>query len=135
MSRLPTEVPEELNHLSYVVIGAAIAVHQALGPGLNEGAYESALAVELAHRGIAFEPQVPAGLAYRGVVVGRGRIDLVVAERLAVELKSVVKITPTHVSQVLGHLRALHEPPGLVPDFNVARMKDGIRRVVRWAGL
>jgi GxxExxY protein len=120
----------DANAASYTVIGAAIEVHRALGPGFSERVYESALAIELAHRGVAFQRQHPFEVLYRGQRVGEGRVDLFVEECLVVELKAAERIAPVHVAQVVGYLRALRAPLGLVLNFGCANLRDGIQRVV-----
>ncbi|RUM87269.1 MAG: GxxExxY protein [Thermodesulfatator sp.] len=125
------EPPEALNALSYKVIGAAIEVHQTLGAGLLEKVYENALCVELARQGIPFRRQVPVQMMYKGIQVGKGRIDLLVDETIVVELKVVSRLVEAHVAQVLTYLRAGGYPLGLIFNFGVSRLKDGgIRRVI-----
>ena len=125
------EPPEALNALSYKVIGAAIEVHQTLGAGLLEKVYENALCVELARQGIPFRRQVPVQMMYKGIQVGKGRIDLLVDETIVVELKVVSRLVEAHVAQVLTYLRAGGYPLGLIFNFDVSRLKDGgIRRVI-----
>ena len=124
-------LPEALNDLTYKVIGAAIEVQQALGAGLLEKVYENALCVELQRQGIPFRRQVPVRMAYKGTIVGEGRIDVLVDSVLVVELKVVSRIMEAHLAQVLTYLRAGGYPLGLVLNFGVAPLKDGgIRRVI-----
>jgi GxxExxY protein len=125
------EPTPELDGLAYGVIGAEIEVHRVLGPGYLEGVYEEALCVELRSRGVAFERQVPITLTYKGHPVGEARMDLVVDERLLVELKAVEGIAPVHVAQLLSYLTATGLTLGLVVNFNVPLLRDGIRRVVQ----
>jgi GxxExxY protein len=124
------DVPEELNRLAHDVIGACIEVHRQLGAGLPEEAYEGALAVELAERGIPFERQVVVPITYKGVQVARGRIDLLVGGHLVVEVKAVDTLAPIHRLQVLSYLRLIHQPLGLLINFNVPVLREGIRRVI-----
>ncbi len=125
------EPSAELDTLVQKVIGAAIEVHRALGPGLLEKVYENALCVELAHRQIPFRRQVPVRMVYRGVAVGEGRIDILVDDVLVVELKVAERILDAHVAQTLTYLQAGHYHLGLILNFGVARLKDGgIRRVI-----
>lgn len=119
--------PEEA---SYAVIGAAIEVHRALGPGFPESVYEAALSLELGFRTIPFLRQSPFEVTYRGQRVGEGRVDLLVGACLVVELKAVERIAPVHTAQVVGYLRALDLRLGLILNFNTAVLKDGIIRVV-----
>jgi len=125
-----TEPDDKLDALAHQVIGAAIEVHCALGPGYLESLYEEALCVELALRRITFARQVPVPVRYKNVVVGEGRIDLLVGARLVVELKTVDHFTPVHTAQVLSYLKTLRQPLGLLINFKVAVLRKGLRRVV-----
>jgi len=120
---------EELNELTSAVIGAAIEVHRLLGPGYAESVYEEALCIELECRGIPFARQHKLQVCYKGKIVGEGRLDLLVADTLIVELKSVDVLAPIHISQVLSYLRATGHPLGLLINFNVPRLTDGIKRL------
>ena len=112
------------------VIGAAIEVHRQLGPGLLESAYELCLTEELSLRGIAFERQVALPAVYRGRVLDFGyRIDLVIGN-IAVEIKAVESILPVHRAQLVTYLRLKKLPIGLLLNFQVAALRDGIIRVV-----
>lgn len=128
MSRF--EPGRELDAFAHEVIGAAIEVHRALGPGLLESVYENALCIELTDRRIPFLRQYAIDLRYKGHPVGDARLDLLVAERLIVELKSVSEIDDTHVGQTLGYLKAGGYPLALLINFNVPRLRDGVRRFV-----
>lgn len=122
----------ELNGLSEQVIGAAIAVHRALGPGLLESAYEACLEFELIDRGFRVERQHPLPVLYRGVRVDCGfRIDLLVNESLILELKSVERLERIHQAQLHTYLRLTGLHLGLLINFNVLKLTDGIKRVVR----
>jgi GxxExxY protein len=122
---------DELNALSKRVIGAAIEVHRHLGPGLLESAYQAGLAEELRYLQIPFQEQVPLPLTYRGRNLDCGyRLDLVVGGGLVLELKSVGEIAPIHVAQLLSYLRLSNRGLGLLINFNVPVLKNGIRRVV-----
>jgi len=122
---------EVLNAITDQVIGAAIRVHQALGPGLLESAYEACLAFELAERGLKVERQKPLPVAYRGVELDCGyRVDLVVDDSVIVEVKAVDSLLPVHKAQVLSYLKLSGRKLGLLINFNVAVLKDGIRRLV-----
>jgi GxxExxY protein len=112
------------------VIGAAIEVHRALGPGFLESVYESALCLELDLRGIPYARQHPITVAYKGRNVGEGRVDLLVADCLTVELKAVDLVAPIHIAQVMSYLKATGSQLGLLINFNVPLLKDGIKRVV-----
>jgi len=116
--------------LCEAVIGAAIAVHRELGPGLLESVYGKALLVELAERGIRAEAEVEVGARYKGHDLGLGlRADIVVEGRLLLELKSVNKLTDLHLAQVISYLKLLGLKRGYLLNFNCKRMKDGIKRV------
>lgn len=112
------------------VIGAAIEVHRILGPGLLESIYEDALCVELALAGIPFERQVPMKVHYKGHDIGEKKLDLLVSSELVVELKSVEGISPVHLAQVLSYLKIKHLRLGLLVNFNVAELRQGIKRVI-----
>ncbi len=117
--------------LSDQVIGAAIEVHRELGPGLLESAYQACLAHELALRGILFVSQLDLPLTYKGVQLDVGyRIDLLVEDKIIVELKAVEKVLPIHEAQLLTYLRLLKKPVGLLLNFSVPVLKDGIIRRV-----
>jgi GxxExxY protein len=118
------------DRLARGVIGAAIEVHRTLGPGYLESVYESALAVELERRGITYQRQHPFSLNYRGQNVGQGRIDLLVERTIIIELKTVDQIAPIHRAQVISYLKALDCQLGLLINFNVPVLKDGIQRIV-----
>ncbi|WP_025321611.1 GxxExxY protein [Deferrisoma camini] len=124
------DVSPELNRLTEAVIGAAIEVHRHLGPGYLESVYEEALGIELDLRGIPHQRQVPVSVDYKGRSVGEGRLDLLVGDRLVVELKAVEALAPIHHAQVISYLKATGSPVGLLLNFNVPSMKEGIRRVV-----
>ncbi len=122
---------EELNAITEEIIGAAIAVHRALGPGLLEWAYEACLVYELAERGLAVERQKALPVTYRGVTVDCGyRIDLLVKGLVVVELKAVERLDPLHDAQILSYLKLSGCRVGLLINFNVRMLKDGIRRLV-----
>ncbi len=113
------------------VIAAAIEVHRALGPGLLESAYQSCLAKEFDLRGIPFEQEKPLPVAYKGLLVECGyRLDYVVADRLVVELKAVEEIARVHEAQLLTYLRLTGCKVGLLINFNVPLLKNGIKRMV-----
>lgn len=121
----------EFDELSRAVIGCAIEVHRELGPGLLESAYEQCLAHELRLRGIAFELQKVMPVEYKGVLIDCGyRLDLVVEGRLIVELKAVSALEPIHEAQLLTYLKLAKARTGLLINFNVPLLRDGIRRFV-----
>ena len=123
-------VAGEGERLARVVIGAAIEVHKELGPGFLEAVYEEALSYELELRHIAFDRQRPIALFYKGHEVGAGRIDFLVDNQLVVELKTVDTILAAHTGQVVRYLKALDLKLGLILNFDVPRMQEGIRRVI-----
>ncbi len=121
----------ELNQITEKVIGAAIEVHRALGPGLLESAYEACLAFELTDRGLEIEQQKPVPLVYRDIQVDCGyRLDLLVEKSVIVEVKSVERLAPIHEAQLLSYLRLARYRVGLLINFNVLYLKSGIRRLV-----
>ena len=124
------EPPKELDDLARSVIGAAIEVHRELGPGFPEELYQHALEIELGARGIPFESQKPITVTYKGFFVGKGIIDILVAGRLVVEIKTVASILPVHRLQTRSYMRVIREPLGLLINFDVPLLKDGIRRVI-----
>ena len=121
---------ESQNPLTYQVIGCAIEVHKTLGPGFLESVYEEALAVELGLRDIQFERQKIIDLNYKGHLIGEGRLDILVDNRLIVELKAVETFHPIHMAQIISYLKATNLTLGLLLNFNVRKMTDGIKRVV-----
>lgn len=125
-----SEPDARLDQLAYEVIGAAIEVHRELGPGYNESIYEEAMAIELELRGIPFKRQLAMPVMYKGRVVGEGRLDMLVAEDLVVEYKAVESLLPVHLAQVLSYLKAVRRRLGLLINFNVAVLKEGVKRVV-----
>ena len=116
--------------MTHEIIGAAIDVHRELGPGLLEALYEECLCRELLLRGVAFERQVGLALAYKGMRLDSAyRMDLVVAKSVVVEVKAVETLLPVHQAQLLTYLRLSKCPLGLLLNFNVAVIPDGIVRV------
>jgi len=123
-----------MNELSSQVIGAAIEVHKALGPGLLESAYVQCLCRELAMRGVPFVREHPVPLRYKGMRLECGyHLDLLVSGILVVELKAVSELTPLHEAQLFTYLRLTELPLGLLLNFNVSVMKDGIQRIANAA--
>lgn len=120
-----------LNELSYKVIGCALEVYKTLGPGLLETAYEKALLHELNLRGIPAKSQVKIEMDYKGVNLGEGlRLDLLVDDKLIIELKSVDELKPVHYKQLQTYLKLTHRKLGLLINFNVNDLMDGVRRVI-----
>lgn len=122
--------PKE-DELARAVIGAAIEVHRHLGPGFLESVYEGALAVECGLRGVPFERQKVIAVEYKGHAVGEGRIGLLAGGRVIVELKAVEFLAPIHTAQVLSYLKTTGFTLGLLINFNVPVLKDGVKRIVR----
>jgi GxxExxY protein len=113
------------------VIGLAMEVHRALGPGLLESAYEECLCYELASHGIRFDRQVPLPVIYKSVRLDCAyRLDLAIEDMLVAELKTVERILPVHEAQLLTYLRLSGRTTGLILNFHVPVLKDGIRRLV-----
>ena len=113
------------------IVDCALKVHSALGPGLLESTYEVCLQYELRKRQIDVKRQIPLPVHYDGLDLDAGyRIDLLVGDRVIVELKAVEQVLPLHVSQVLTYLRLSRARLGYLLNFNVLRMKDGIKRVI-----
>jgi len=117
--------------LSREIIGAAIEVHKRLGPGLLESAYEECLCCELGLRGIEFKRQVPLPVIFKGQKLDCGyRLDMIVEDLVLIEVKAVEEIAPIHEAQLLTYLRLRDSWLGLIINFNVLMLKDGIRRLV-----
>lgn len=121
----------EEDRLSKEIIGAAIEVHRHLGPGLLESAYEECLCREFSLRNVTFEKQKPLPVEYKGVKLDCGyKLDIVVESLVILELKSVEKLLPIHDAQLLTYLRLANLRLGLLINFNVPILKDGIKRIV-----
>jgi GxxExxY protein len=118
----------QFENLSTRVIGAALAVHRELGPGFLESTYDAAMRVSLAHRGRPFESQLLFGITFEEVIVGRGRIDLIVESEIVVELKAVDKLRDIHYAQLKSYLRATSLRVGLLFNFNAPTLT--IKRMV-----
>jgi GxxExxY protein len=124
-------MPTHVNEITREVIGSAIEVHRYLGPGLLESAYRKCLAREFVLRGIPFRKEWPLPLEYKGICLACGyKVDLLVADAVVIEVKSVEALAPIHVAQLLTYLRLGEWTVGLLINFNVAVLKDGIRRRV-----
>ncbi|MFN2596893.1 MAG: GxxExxY protein [Pyrinomonadaceae bacterium] len=122
---------KHLNRITQAIIGAAMEVHNRLGPGLLESAYQECLCREFAVRGIPFERERPLPLEYKGTRLECGyRLDLLVSGSVVVEVKSVEAIAPVHEAQLLTYLRLGGWQVGLLINFNVPLLKQGIRRRV-----
>ena len=121
----------ELNQITDQIIGASIDVHLSLGPGLLESAYEACLAYELVQRGLIVEQQKSLPIIYKEVSLDTGyRLDLLVERSVIVELKAVDSLTPLHKAQLLSYLKLSGLKLGLLINFNVRVLKNGIQRVI-----
>lgn len=112
------------------VIGAAIEVHRILGPGYLEKVYEEALAIEMTLQGIPFQRQSPVAVPYKGHTVGEGKLDFLVGGCLVVELKAVDALAEVHRAQVISYLKVTSLCLGLLINFQVPVLKEGIKRVI-----
>jgi GxxExxY protein len=121
-----------INRITADVIGAAMAVHRELGPGLLESIYEACMSHELKQRGLSIERQVEVPIIYKGIQVKDFgfRIDMIVNKAVVVEFKSVEKLDPVHMAQVLTYLKLTKCTVGLIINFKVPLLKDGVKRVV-----
>lgn len=120
-----------INALSEQVLKCAFEVHTALGPGLLESAYHACLKYELVNQGLFVESERSLPVSYKEVKLDCGyRLDLVVEQQLVIELKAVDKLLPIHLAQVLTYLKLMDVRHGLILNFNVMSMKNGIKRVV-----
>ena len=118
------------NDISAVVLDSAMVVHRTLGPGLLESVYSKALALEIKSRGLDIEAEVPVDIFYKGEPLGLGfRADLIIANRVLVELKSVEVMLPVHRKQVLTYLRAKDVKLGLLINFGAPLLNDGFERI------
>jgi GxxExxY protein len=126
------EPTPEQDRIARQVVDAAYAVHTTFGPGLLETVYEQCLSVELLSRGSTVRRQVPQPLSYKGTPIEAGfRLDMVVGEAVVVEVKAVERLLPVHGSQLLTYLKLSGFRLGLLINFNVPLIKDGIRRILR----
>ena len=123
------EPSPELLAINHRFIGAAIEVHRHLGPGYTEIMYRRAMCVELAARGMSYATEVPVDIVYKGELLGSYRLDFIVEGILLIELKSIERITQVHVAQTVSYLKSLGLPFGLIVNFNVPLLHQGIRRV------
>ena len=125
------EESKQLNGITEQIIGAAIDVHRALGPGLLESAYEACLAFELVSRGLKIEQQRALPVVYRDVKLDCGyRLDLVVENSIVIELKVIEQLLPVHRAQLLSYLKLAGLKAGLLVNFHSKMLKDGIVRLV-----
>jgi GxxExxY protein len=130
MLKIVSPLSEDLENLAHDVIACCLTVHKELGPGLLESVYPRAVAMELEDRGISFEMEKPLRVNYRGQLLCHQRLDMFIDGRLVLELKSVEVLHPIHVAQVVSYLRLTKARLGLLINFNVPILKQGIRRIV-----
>jgi GxxExxY protein len=123
------EPDEVLNRITNSIIGAAIAVHRALGPAYSEEIYEKAIAMEFDARNIKYLRQHVFEVIYRGRIIGTGRVDFLVEEHVVVELKAIDQFAPVHTAQVISYLQATGRRLGILLNFRTKLLKDGIKRV------
>lgn len=131
MSRNGESRELEINEITELIIRCAIAVHTELGPGLLESAYQQCLFHEIASEGLNVEKEKSLPLVYKGIKMESGyRIDLLVENKVIVEIKSVEELTDVHVAQVLTYLKLSNNKIGLLINFNAYRVKNGLRRLI-----
>jgi GxxExxY protein len=130
MLRITSPLPDDLEALVHDTIGCCIAVHRGLGPGLLEEIYSRALGLELKAARIPYEREKPFPVVYRGEILCQQYLDLVVAEQIVLELKSVERLVPLNHAQLLNYMRVAHKRVGLLINFNVVVLKDGLTRMV-----
>jgi GxxExxY protein len=121
---------QEEDPLTYEIIGAAIEAHRALGPGLLEELYEAAFCIELEDRELKQERQRHIDVLYKGRNIGDMYVDIVVEDTVIVELKSVKKLSPIHFAQLMTYMNLLNLKKGLLINFNVRFLREGIKRIV-----
>jgi GxxExxY protein len=120
----------DLNDIKENIIGCAIEVHRNLGPGLLESIYDRAMCHEIGAKRVRFQNQVVVPILYKGTVLGEHRIDLIVENEIIVELKAVDRMDPVFKAQILSYMRMTNKKLGLLINFNVPYLKDGIQRVI-----
>ncbi len=119
------------NEISSKIIGAAIEVHRQLRPGLLESTYETSLVFELKQQGLLVQSQVPIPVIYKEIKLETAyRLDIIVENNVIIEVKSVDELAPIHLAQMLTHLKLSNRKLGLLINFNVAKLVDGLKRVV-----
>lgn len=130
MLRIATPLGDELESLAHRVIGCCVRVHRELGPGLLESIYSQAVVIELEASHIQFELEKAIPVRYRDKLLCHQRLDLLVENQIVLELKSVERLDSIHLAQVLSYLRVAGVRLGLLVNFNVSILKNGIRRVI-----
>ena len=124
------EPTAEEDRLARETIGAAIVVYRVLGPGLLESVYEEALCIELDERNIPFVRQPVVDMKYKGKDAGKGRLDLLIDNAVVVELKAVEALADVHQAQLISYLKMAEHYLGLLRNFNVSSLKNGIKRII-----
>jgi len=136
MAKPAEERFEQFNPLTSAIIGCAMRVHEELGPGLYEEVYQLCMEVELRKHPLAYRAQLPLPVAYRGeLIIPEGyKLDVLVEETIILELKSVEVVVPRHKKQLATYLKLANKPLGLLINFNVEMLRDGIYRIInpRW---
>ena len=130
MIRMPSRLDDETEKYIFETMECAFSVHKAIGPGYSEGIYKNALCLELLARQIPFDREKPFVVTYRGRPVGTHRLDLIVRDRVVVELKAVKELKRVHEAQVLAYLKASRLRVALLMNFGGATLKEGLRRFV-----
>jgi GxxExxY protein len=131
-NNLTTKYKMEINDITRIIIGCGIEVHKQLGPGLLESAYEECLAFELKQKGLTVERQKALPIQYKDIQLEYGyRIDLLVENTVVIELKSVDILHPLHEAQILTYMKFSDKKVGLLMNFNVLVLKDGVKRFMR----
>jgi GxxExxY protein len=130
MLRVPTPLSDETEAIVHKTIGCCIAVHRVLGPGLLESICSRAVCIELEHAGLPFECERRVPVFYREQLLCHQRLDIVVAEQVLLEIKSVDRLNPVHHAQVLTYLRLAGFRVGLLVNFNVPILQEGLKRIV-----
>ena len=128
--RLRTPLPEETERTITAIIGCAIEVHRALGPGYLESIYKRAMIIEMASRGLSFEAERPVYVLYRGVRIPGQRVDLIVGDQVIVEMKAIVRVDDVHRAQVMSYMKTTGLRAGLLINFRVPVLKQGLQRFV-----
>ena len=121
---------DEVESLAYAVIGAAIEVHRALGAGFLERVYHEGLVTEFRLRGIPHKSKHLVAVKYKGYPIGEGELDFLIGDSLIIELKAVERLSPIHEAQVISYLKMTNCPLGLLINFNVPILKEGIKRII-----
>lgn len=124
-------ISPEVERLATLAVDTAFAVHSELGPGLLESAYQACFFHELGLRGVAYQKELPVPLNYKGVRIEVGfRADVIIEQKLLIELKAVEQLLPIHKAQVITYLKLTHLPLGLLINFNEVLIKHGLQRVL-----